>query len=331
MTRRDFLYAAAAGATPLVAATRSRMGIATTCYMTVWKPKDTLEFLEHAVAVGAGGIQAALSSLEPAYLRKLRDRAVDAGMYIEVMSAMPRRDDTSAFERTVAAAKQVGALCLRCACLGGRRYETFDTLPAWQEHAAASRIAIDRAAGIAEREKLPLAIENHKDWTAEELAAIMKSRSSEYLGVCLDTGNNIALLDDPLAVVETLAPYAISTHIKDMDVREYADGFLLSEIPLGDGMLDIQRVVATIRKARPETRMTLEMITRDPLHVPCLTEKYWKTFPDRGGEFLARTLRMVRSRENQRKLPSLAGLDRAAQLRLEDDNVRRCLQDAGIE
>ena len=32
---------------------------------------------------------------------------------------------------------------------------------------------------------------------------------------------------------------------------------------------------------------------------------------------------MVRSRENQRKLPSLAGLDRAAQLRLNDLQWRR--------
>ena len=91
-----------------------------------------------------------------------------------------------------------------------------------------------------------------------------------------------------------------------------------------------ERVTPSLPKARPDTRMSMEMITRNPLPVPCLTEKYWKTFPDRGGEFGANA-GMVRSRENQRKLPSLAGLDRAAQLRLEDDNVRRCLQYAGIE
>ena len=325
ITRRDFLGSAAAAGVALAAPPRSRMGIATTCYMTVWKPKDTLEFLEHAIAIGAGGIQAGLSSTEPAYLRKLRDRAGAALMYLEVMGAMPRRDDSSGFERTVAAAKEAGALCLRCACLGTRRYETFRTLAAWQEHLAGSKAAIERALRIVEREKLPLALENHKDWTAEELAAIMKSKSSEYLGVCLDTGNNIALLDDPMDVVETLAPYAVSTHIKDMAVEPYADGFLLSEMPLGEGMLDMKRVIETIRKPRPRTRMTLEMITRDPLQVPCLTERYWATFPQRSGEHLARTLRMVRAQAGRRELPRLAGLDRAAQLRLEEDNVRQCL------
>ena len=38
----------------------------------------------------------------------------------------------------------------------------------------------------------------------------------------------------------------------------------------------------------------LEMITRNPLEVPCLTDKYWATFPDRNGRYLADTLRLVR-------------------------------------
>jgi 3-oxoisoapionate decarboxylase len=313
--------AAASGAAP----PRTRMGIASTCYMTVWKPKSAHELLEHAIALGAGGIQASLDARDSAALNKLRARAGESGLYIEAMAPMPRPGDTAAFGAAVRAAKRVGALCIRCAGLSGRRYETFQTFAAWQEHASAARAAIDAALRIAERDRIPVAIENHKDWTADELAGIMKANSSEYLGVCLDTGNNIALLDDPMGVVETLAPYAVSTHIKDMGVRTYDDGFLLSEMPLGEGMLDLKRIVSTLRKARPATRMTLEMITRDPLKVPCLTERYWATFPQRGGEYLARTLRMVRAQSAAQPLPTLAGLDRNTQLRLEDDNVRQSL------
>jgi 3-oxoisoapionate decarboxylase len=325
MTRRNFLYAAVAAGSALPAAPRTKMGIATTSYMTAWRPRDTYEFLEHSVALGAGGIQASLSSVEPEYLKKLRARAEEAGMYIEVMGAMPRGNDTSAFERCVAGAKAVGALLVRCACLGSRRYETFNTLADWRTHVAQAKASIDRALAIAERERLPLALENHKDWTADELAAIMKAKSSEFLGVCLDTGNNISLLDDPMAVVEILAPFTISTHVKDMGVEPYDDGFLLSELPLGEGMLDMNRIVATVEKARPRTRLTLEMITRNPLKVPCLTDRYWATFPDRNGEYLARTLRLVRSQAKRQHLPALDQLDRASQLRLEEDNVKQCL------
>jgi 3-oxoisoapionate decarboxylase len=325
MTRRTLLYAGACAAVTGAAPPRSKMGVATTSYMTARKPRDTFEFLEHVAALGAGGIHAPLTSLEPAYLNKLRARAAQAGMYIEVMASLPKTNDTAAFARTVAAAKEVGAVALRSGALSGRRYETFNTRADWEAFVAESRAAVDRALPILERQRMPLGLENHKDWTLDEHVSLMKEKSSEWLGVCLDTGNNISLLDDPMELVEALAPYTICTHLKDMAVAPYEDGFLLSEMPLGEGMLDMKRVVAAIHKARPAARMTLEMITRDPLKVPCLTEKYWVTFPQRNGVYLARTLRMVHQQAHRQPLPMLTNLDHAAQLRLEEDNIKQCL------
>ena len=97
-----------------------------------------------------------------------------------------------------------------------------------------------------------------------------------------------------MEVVEALAPRAFTTHFKDMGLEEYREGFLLAEVPLGTGVLDLPRVVRILRAARPEIRFNLEMITRDPLKVPCLTERYWATFPDLPGRHLARTLSLVR-------------------------------------
>jgi len=325
MTRQQFLFAsAAAAASPLLAMPRSEMGVASTCYMTAWRPRDTYEFLEHCQALGAAGIQAFLSSTDAEYVKKLRARAERAGMYLEFMIAMPKQD-TSAFEATVKAAKEAGGLCVRANCMPGRRYENIATLDEWRKLNVEARQAIDRALPIVEKHGIPLALENHKDWTASEMAALMKEKSSEHLGVCLDTGNNISLLDDPMDVVEKLAPYAVCSHVKDMGVARYKDGFLLSEMPLGGGFLDMKQVVSTIRRARPKTRITLEMITRNPLEVPCLTDKYWISFPDRNGRYLARTLRMVDANARKEPLPTLDALDRTAQMRLEEDNVKQCL------
>ena len=60
--------------------------------------------------------------------------------------------------------------------------------------------------------------------------------------------------------------------------------------PLGEGILDMRAIVDTIRRAKPDVHFSLEMITRDPLQVPCLTEKYWSTFQEVPGVDLARTL-----------------------------------------
>ena len=325
MTRKQFLLAsAAAAASPVWAVPRTQMGIATTCYMTAWRPKDTYEFLEHCQALGAGGIQASLASTDPAYLKKLRARAEQAGMYLEFMIGLPK-EDTSAFEATVKAAKEAGGLCVRANCLPGRRYETFTALDEWQRLNVEAHKAIDRALPIVEKHGIPLALENHKDWTAAEMAALMKRKSSEHLGVCLDTGNNISLLDDPMEGVETLAPYAVCTHLKDMGVARYKDGFLLSEMPFGEGFLNLKQIVAAVRRARPKAKITLEMITRNPLEVPCLTEKYWVTFPDRNGKYLARTLLLVDANAKKQVLPRIDQLSKPAQLRLEEENVKQCL------
>ena len=42
--------------------------------------------------------------------------------------------------------------------------------------------------------------------------------------------------------------------------------------------------------AKPDVKFSLEMIVRDPLEVPCLTDKYWATFENRSGSYLARAL-----------------------------------------
>ncbi len=322
MKRREFLLTLST--TALAAPPRTAMGIATTSYMTFRRPRDTHEFLDHCHSIGAGGIQASLTSLEPPYLKKLRDRADQLGMFIEVMSPLPRQD-VAAFERVAAAAREVNALCLRAACLGGRRYETFDSLEAWKKFVAESKAAIERALPILARHRVRLALENHKDWTVEEMTALVRGASSEYLGICLDTGNNMALLDHPVETLEAFAPYAFSTHIKDMGVEPYEDGFLLSEVPLGEGIIDLKRVVETIRKYHPATRMTLEMITRNPLKIPCLTDKYWATFPDRSGRYLARMLALVHAAKRSQPLPRIDHLDPAAQLRVEEDNVKQSL------
>jgi sugar phosphate isomerase/epimerase len=328
LTRRNFVSLAAAavftGAPPA-----SKMGIATTSYMTFGKPRDTLAFLEHCHSLGAAGIQSALTSTDPAYLKNLRAKADQYGMYLETMVGLPRKGDVETFQRGVQAAKDAGALCIRTGALSGRRYETFATLPDWQMFVADSIAGIKQAVPVVEKIKIPIGIENHKDWTLDEMVPLLKSHSSEYVGVCLDFGNNISLLDDPMEVVQTLAPYAVSTHLKDMGVDNYTDGFLLSELPLGEGFLDLKAMCAAVRKARPKTRFTLEMITRNALEVPCLTDKYWTTFPDRNGRYLSRTLKLVQKESVRlQALPRVDGLSREAQLRLEEENVKHCLNHA---
>ena len=115
-----------------------------------------------------------------------------------------------------------------------------------------------------------------------------------------------------------------------MGVEEYVDGFLLSEVPLGTGFLDlaVRRSSAATRPACParKSRLNLEMITRDPLKIPCLTPRYWATLDNIPGRRLADMLALVRSKAGKKPLPRVGSLAKDEQLKREDENVRQSLR-----
>lgn len=326
MTRRQFTVTTALASATVAAPPRSRLGICTTSYMTFRRIRDTHEFLEHCASLGASGIQAPPPK-DPAALRRRLDQL---GMWYEGMVSLPKGDG-SAFEAQIKACKAAGATVVRAGCLGGRRYETFGDLAAWKAFVAESKASLKQAIPVLEREQITMALENHKDWTLAEHIALLKEYSHERLGALVDFGNNVALLDEPHELVEKLAPYAASTHVKDMAYEEDPAGFRMSEVPLGDGKLDLKRMLGAIRRARPQTRFVLEMITRDPLLIPCLTDKYWETYADRTPRHLARTLAMVRTQKSREPLPrfgTLSAVDKFntdAQLKAEENNIKTCL------
>ncbi len=287
---------------------------------------DPTRFLEYARSLGARGVQVGIGVRDDAGAELLRGRAEAASMYLEGIVTLPRDDaDLARFEAEVRTSKKTGCVVVRTVMLSGRRYETFKSLGAFRRFAESSLHSLNLAAPIVARHGIQLAVENHKDWRADELIGILKRVANDHVGVCLDTGNSIALLDDPMDVVESLAPWSFTTHFKDMGLEEFRAGFLLAEVPLGRGILDLPRVVQCLRKYRPGIRFNIEMITRDPLDVPCLREPYWATFPDLPARHLARTLSLVRDHPPSAPLPRITPLTEKERLRIEEENVRRCL------
>jgi sugar phosphate isomerase/epimerase len=280
--------------------------------------------MELAAKVGAAGAHGGMTQIDFDWAKKTRRMKEELGMYLEIQTFLPR-EDPAVFEHAVRVAKEAGATSLRVVCLLGRRYEMFDRLEDWKAAVEGFHRQIRAAVPIVEKHRMPLGIENHKDWLVDQQVALLKQHSSEYLGVCLDTGNNLALLDDPYETVEKLAPYTFNVHFKDMAMEEYPQGLLLSEVALGEGMLDMKRIAETVRRAKPEVKFSLEMIVRDPLEIPCLTDKYWATFENRSGLRLARTLASARANKPRRPLPHISGLTDQGRLKLELEMVDRSI------
>ena len=288
-------------------------------------------FLDHCGQLGAGGIQVPLGVLDPATCERLRGAADARGMFIEGIVGPPFSDgDVQRFRDEIETTARVGVRAVRTVIIPGRRYERFRSREEFDEYALRGRQALERAKPIVEQHQVRLAVENHKDQRLETRLALLNELDSPFIGACVDTGNSLALLEDPLTVVQSLAPYAFSVHLKDQAVQEYSHGFLLADVALGDGFLDLQRMVDILRGAQPEVQFSLETITRDPLRVPCLAESYWPTFPNVPARDLAKTLGLVRAHAASH-LPSISTLPLAEQAAVEHETVVRSLEYARTE
>ena len=287
--------------------------------------KNALEVLDHCHELGAGCLQTGVGGWESDFAGKVRARREALGLVLEGQIGLPRSEaDVPRFETSVRAAKEAGAVILRTTCLSGRRYETFDSAEAWEGFREQSWKSLTLAEAVVRRHGTKLAVENHKDWRAAEQVDLLRRLGSEHVGVTLDLGNNLALLEDPLEVIEALAPLALTTHFKDMAVQETADGFLLSEVPLGDGLLDLPKIITMCERANPAVQFNLEMITRDPLAVPCLGRKYWATCPDYSAADLARGLALVKRNPPRAPLPVVRGRPPEDVLAFEEANIVKC-------
>lgn len=288
---------------------------------------DPLTFLDYSRNLGAGGVQTSLGMRDDAYAAKLHDLMAAHKVYLEGSIALPRDEaDVKRFAAEVRTAKRCGVKVFRTVLMNGRRYEVFDTIKAFREVFSQAQEALDRAKPIVEKHEVYMAVENHKDLLAETLAAEIARLHSPFIGVCIDIGNNLALLETPEKTVEVLAPLAFTTHIKDMDVEEYPEGFLLAEVPLGAGILNLGKIIGALRAAHPDIHLNLEMMTRDPLKIPCLMPRYWVTLDSIPGRRLAEMIALARARTGKKALPRISELSKEEQLRREDDNVRLCLK-----
>jgi sugar phosphate isomerase/epimerase len=343
--RRQLLAALAAGsctaalnpfARTAQAANRSKMGVTTDSWIlhdkfqTAKGQKGDLSdpqlFLERCRQLGAGGIQAPIGVRDEAYSTGLRRWAEAHEMFIEgCVDLAGNKFEMDRFEKEVLTAKAAGATVVRAVILPGRRYEEFGSEEAFTRSSLRAYERLRAAEPIVARQRIRLAVENHKDHRVDERLDLLKRLSSEWIGICVDTGNSFALCEDPMDVVRAYAPFAFSVHLRDHVVQECQEGFLFGEVALGKGFLDVPAMVRTLREARPEVRFQMEVIARDPLRVPVLTPKYWASMAGVPASQLSRTLRTVRAAAPREPLPLIGSLSLEQQVQCEQQIVEDSL------
>ncbi|HXF27969.1 MAG TPA: TIM barrel protein [Bryobacteraceae bacterium] len=242
-------------------------------------------------------------SLEPPYLAKIRDKAHGLGIHIDAGIGCicplstgwnPKSGDPVQYIlKGVGVAKAVGANSMRCFMgASADRRGKYGIAALMENTIKTFRSAAPQARDMG----VKIALENHSgDMQAREVRTIIEESGKDIIASCLDTGNPMWVVEDPLVTLEVLGPYVVTTHVRDSVVFEHPRGAAAQWVALGDGIIDFHKFFDRFAQLCPNAKVQLEIITgRPPTVLPYFEDEFWKVFPDARSSEFARFVKLAR-------------------------------------
>lgn len=266
----------AAGATlqSPTGAARPRLGLDTYSLISQnWTPLQTLDFASRMKLdvvqfselrfLGSQDWQVAL---DPANLKAVRSRADELGIALEVgmrsicptSSSFDKAAGTAEEQvlRMVEAAKVLGSPLVRC-FLGSQRDRSTNIDSHIDEVVKVLRNARSRIIDSG----VKISVENHAgDMQARELKRLIEESGSDFVGATIDSGNAMWTIEDPHLTLEILAPYVLTSHMRDSYVFNSERGTAVQWCRMGDGNIDMQGYLTKFAQQCPGKTVNLEVI-----------------------------------------------------------------------
>jgi sugar phosphate isomerase/epimerase len=280
------------------------------------------QLVDYAASLGADSLFItdldAFESFDPSYLATLRQRAAAKGVLIQAgtWSICPTSKAFkpkwgSAEEHLALAidvAKGVGSPIIRVV-LGTAEDRLTDggIERHMEETAKVCRACRSRAqdAGV------KIAIENHAgDMHSTELVRLIDAAGRDYVGANIDSGNALWTLEDPLASLETIGPYALTSSLRDSAVWKTERGARVQWTAMGDGDIDLKAYFTRFRELCPGVPVHIETISGNSREFAYLDPAFWKPWPNMPASAFARFVALAeRGKPRERWMPP-AGEDR---------------------
>ncbi len=166
----------------------------------------------------------------------------------------------------------------------------------WNEFADIIRTRLREWGPRAIAEGHVLAIENHQDFTSQELVDFC-ALGGEGVGVTFDTGNTFPVGEAPLDFTRRIAPHVRHLHLKDYRVQFTAEGYRLVRCAIGDGAVPFAELFAILGQHHDRMTAVLEPGALEARHVRFLRDDWWHGYPPKTArEFAACLLAAQRNR-----------------------------------
>ena len=220
-----------------------------------WKMER--EFLEFALAQHVDEValeSCFFDALDDGLCAEIKSRLADAGVdsvlgwgHPEGLEGGTSREALDDLKRHLPQVAKLGTRRMRI-CAGSMNYAKAPR----EELIGRVVPMLEEAATAAAAHDVVLALENHIDFTSDEMLRILESVDSEHLRVNFDTGNTLRLFEDPVEAAARLAPYTISTHTKDITTPPKggspSENFTWwPSCPVGEGVIDMVGVIEALR------------------------------------------------------------------------------------
>ena len=260
---------------------------------------------------------------DDAAIRQIRDHADRLGIKLQLAhgSVCPSSRSFNAqlgtleeqLTRALKASQIFGATCMRC-ILGGDPER-----PQIEMHIDNMVTAIRGLRSRIVDSGVKLAVENHGgDLQAREMKTMIDAVGRDVMGVCLDSGNPVWMLEDPHMTLETLISYTETCHVRDSAVWKVPEGIAVRWVNMGDGNVDIDGWIRKFIQARPGLPIIFEnLVSARPRIHAIYDPKFWDNWRRMPAWELTRFLAIAGKGTPKPAVPLAAGKT-AGQQRIED-------------
>lgn len=254
---------------------------------------NAFEHLEYAAQIGLDLVHfsdlSPFESLDQDYLARVKARADDLCLEIEVgmLSICPTSNIFSGERGTAVEQLQqmlqiagiLGSHIVRCVL--GSNADRLGPIPL-AAHMQATVETCRAVRDLAIEMGIKIALENHAgDMQARELKALIEQAGPEYVGACIDAGNPLWVAESPFVTLEHLAPYVVTSHVRDTAVWAHPRGASVQWVAMGDGTVGIDEWTRLFAQKCPGAPFSLEIITGSPPRVlGYLEPEFWQAYPD---------------------------------------------------
>lgn len=126
-----------------------------------------------------------------------------------------------------------------------------------------------------------IAMENHAgDLHSLELVELIEAAGKDFVGANMDSGNASWTLEDPIENLRNLAPYAVTTSLRDSAVWDSDNGTTIQWTAMGKGDVDLKAYFKLYAELCPKCPVQIETISGFNREIPHKKEDFWKTWPN---------------------------------------------------